>query len=316
MISILNAYKSGLKIAWAQKKMLLFIYFINLIFAYLMTLPFSMIISGALKNTIMADKLLNAFDYTALSTIMNEFGAGFSFGSVLFVYGIFYLLLNTFFAGGIISLFHEEENFSLKQFLSGSIEFFKRFLRLFLISLIFIIVAFLIYSALGGFFGLFTKNTITEFWPFVLFFVRILILGILLALVNMIFDYAKIITVVNDFTGMWKSTKNAIMFVMMSFRKTSGLYGLYFFTASLLIIIYLLIESYLHVGSGLMVFVFFIFTQIYMLFKMWIRLSFFGGQYVFYKHSNTAMPGMTKEMLDMAVAEYENREAKGEEREA
>jgi hypothetical protein len=38
---------------------------------------------------------------------------------------------------------------------------------------------------------------------------------------------------------------------------------------------------------------------------MFVRLSFITGQYTFYHYSNTAMPGMTKKMLDDMVTAYE-----------
>jgi hypothetical protein len=38
-------------------------------------------------------------------------------------------------------------------------------------------------------------------------------------------------------------------------------------------------------------------------------MSFFAGQYSFYHFSNTAMPGMTKNMLDAAVDNYEKRKS-------
>jgi hypothetical protein len=44
-----------------------------------------------------------------------------------------------------------------------------------------------------------------------------------------------------------------------------------------------------------------------MISKLWIRLSFFAGEYSFYLHSNTAVPGMSREMLDEAVVAYEQR---------
>ena len=43
-------------------------------------------------------------------------------------------------------------------------------------------------------------------------------------------------------------------------------------------------------------------------------MSFFAGQFYFYKFANTAMPGMTKEMLDRAVEDSEEREAKKSEK--
>ena len=129
----------------------------------------------------------------------------------------------------------------------------------------------------------------------------------MLAFINMLFDYAKIMTVVYDYHKMIETVKLALMFIMMSLIKTAGLYMLYLFTAVSVFLLYWVVESALQVSSGFMVLMFFVLTQIYMLLKLWVRLGFFAGQYSFYFHSNTAMPGMSKAMLDESVANYELR---------
>ena len=156
----------------------------------------------------------------------------------------------------------------------------------------------------------FANNATTEHLPFLFFVLRILFFGALLALINMLFDYAKIMTVVNDFHNMFATVKQSIMFVMMSPLKTMGLYFSYLLTMILFIIIYVFIESFISVSGWLTILAFFLWAQIFMISRIWIRMSFFAGQYSFYHYSNTAMPGMTKAMLDKAVEDYEKQENK------
>ncbi len=311
MISIITAYKNGLIMAWKEKKMLFWLYGFNLLFAYLITMPVSMMLSNALDKTTAADKVLAVFDFTTLVTIVDNYGKGVSLGKTITTLGILYVLVNIFFAGGILKIFIEEKKFSLKEFFIGCVEYFNRFLRLFLFSLIFIIIAIIFYLAISSLFNLFTENAATEHLPISLFILKILLMGIMLAIINMLFDYARIITIVNDFHGMYKMIKQALMFVMMSARKTMALYFLYVFTLIIFLLIYLLVESFISVTGGLTILIFFLWTQIFMISRIWIRMSFFAGQYSFYHFSNTAMPGMTKEMLDKAVEDYEKREKEG-----
>ena len=126
-------------------------------------------------------------------------------------------------------------------------------------------------------------------------------------LINMLFDYARIITVYNDFYRMYKVVKDTLMFIMMSLRKTAGLYAVYFLSATILLIICLFLENLLEVNAIYSIILFLITSQLYMVLKMFIRLGFFSGQFTFYKYSNTAMPGMSKEMLDDMVRAYELR---------
>jgi hypothetical protein len=290
MIKVFTAYTNGLSSAWKEKKMLLWLYGFNLLFAYLITLPLSMILSKALDKTAAADNVLQAFDLTIFLTIMDEFGKGLSLGRTISTFGFLYLIINIFFAGGILKIFIEDKRFNLKEFFHGCVEYFNRFLRLFLLSLLFIIIAIITYLLISKIFGFFTENSITEHLPVILFILKVVMLFIMLAMVNMLFDYARIMTVVNDFHGMYATLKQALMFVMMSPRKTIGLYFSYLFTIILFMTIYLVVESFISVNSWVTILVFFVWTQI-----------------SFYHYSNTAMPGLTKEMLDMAVDAYEKR---------
>jgi hypothetical protein len=308
MISIFTAFKNGLLNAWNERKMLFWLYGFNFIFAYLLTLPIVMMLSNALEGTTAAENVLEAFDLTILHTIIAEYGSGLTISRLLITIGLFYFVLNIFFAGGVLELFVEEKRFQLSDFFSGCVEYFNRFLKLFLILLLFLVGVFIVNLLLSDLSGLLTESAATEHAGILLFVLRMVIVVFLLALTNMIFDYAKIMIVVNDYYDMIKTVKLTLLFVMMSLFKTVGLYVLFFLTAVMIGCIYLFIASLIDISNGIMVFIFFILSQIYMLAKILIRISFFAGQYSFYHYSNTAMPGMTKEMLEEAVAEYEKRQ--------
>ncbi len=310
MISIWSAYTNGIRVAWDYKKVVFLLYGINLFVAYLLLIPFSSMLDKALDNSTAALQLLEAFDITIFSSIISEYGRGSNLAGLIMSYGFVYLLLNTFFAGGILHLLKENIEFSIKEFLAGCVSYFKRFIKLLLLSIIFIIAVLLIYILIKALFGLFTKDAVTEFWPFVLFVIRMLLVICMVAIINMLFDYVKIIVVYNDFYRIFRSVKDTILFVMMSMGKTLGLYGLYFLTSLIILCIYLYMSSLFNITGPWTILIFFIVSQLYMIVKMFIRLCFFTGQFKFYKNSNTAMPGMTQEMLDGAVKDYEKRQNK------
>jgi len=313
MISVWRSYIMGMTSAWQDKKMILFLYFTNFFIAYLMILPLSAMFEKAIDNTTAALTLLESFNISIFSSIWWEYGKGINLFRLISTFGLIYLVINTFFAGGILHLINENLTFSFKEFFKGAATYFKRFIKLFSISFLFFLMMLLTYLILSGFSSFLTRNSVTEFWPVILFFIRILIVIMMAGLINMIFDYAKILTVTNDFHRMFKTVKDTMMFVLMSMRKTTGLYALYFLTSVLMLVVYLLFSNFISVQSPVTILIIFIFSQVYMLIKMFLRVCFFTGQYVFYKHSNTAMPGMTREMLDEAVAEYDKRKTNGEE---
>ena len=307
MIPVFTAFKAGLKEAWKQKKMIVFLYLVNITVAYLLALPVSMILADSLDYTTAADKLLQAFDVTLFQTIYLDYAADLNLGQLLITYALFYLVLNTFFAGGILRIIIDGKGFGFRPFFSGCVEYFSRFLTLFLFSLVFFMMVFVMLGFLSALSEYFTSDVTTDFLPFVSVFLRLSFLVMLLAMINMLFDYAKIMTVVNDFYAMLDTTKVAVMYVMMSMRKTVSLYLLYLLTAILLFALYWFLESLLDISNITGITIFIILSQIYILSRIWIRLSFLAGQYIFYHHSNTAMPGMSREMLDAAVEAYEKR---------
>ncbi len=307
MIPITDAYKAGLRSAWNHRPLLFTIYLINFVLAYFAVIPLSMMLSKGLANTTAAAELLRSWDYTLFVSLIREYGKGLSLGRILLTFSLFYLVINTFLAGGIMQTFIREEGFNRREFWAGCADFFHRYLKLMLFSLSFVFIALIFMIFIDGIFDWLAEGAVTERLHVVFTFIEIGVFIFLILMINMLFDYAKIIMAVNDFYGAWSTIKIAMMFVVMSMRKTAGLYFLFFITGLLLLAVYWFLESRLQVSSAFTVLVFFVLTQLYMLAKTWLRLSFFGGQYVYYRYSNTAMPGLTQEMLDQAVADYENR---------
>lgn len=307
MIPVFTAFRAGLKEAWKHKKMIVFLYLVNIIVAYLIALPVSMMLGDSLDYTTAADNLLQAFDVTLFQTIYLDYTADLNLGQLLITYTLFYLVLNTFFAGGILRIIIDGKGFGFRKFFSGCVEYFSRFLTLFLLSLVFFMMVFVMLGFLSALSEYFTSDVRTEFWPFVSVFLRLSFLVMMLAMINMLFDYAKIMTVVNDFYAMLDTTKVAVMFAMMSLRKTTTLYFSYLLIAIVLFAVYWFFESLLDISDITGIVLFIILSQIFILSRIWIRLSFLAGQYIFYHHSNTAMPGMSREMLDKMVEAYEQR---------
>lgn len=294
MINILTAYKNGLTCAWREKRLLLWLYVFNVLFAYLITLPVSMMLTEALDQSTAADKILHAFDFTIFTTIMDDFGKGIDLGRMILTLGILYMILSLFFAGGILKIFIERNKFNLIDFFTGCATYFYRFLRLFLISFLFVAAALLIYLLISGFIGLLTDNSATERLPMILFSLNLLIFGFILATINMLFDYAKIMTILYDLPGMIKAVEKASMFILMNLRKTIGLYLFYLMTAIILMMCYLYVESFISVTGWLTLVIFIFWAQLFMISRIWIRLSFFAGQYSFYFYANETLPVITK----------------------
>ena len=246
MISIFTAYKNGLGMVWKGKKLLFLVYGFNFIFAYVLAMPVSMMLSNSLAKSTAAEKMLESFDYTIFTSILDGFGRGISLSRLLISMGLFYMILNIFISGGILSALIKGQKLSLTEFLADCVCYFYRFLKLFLISLILLFTVFLLNILLSQLFGYFTEASATEHLSIILFVVRMIILVIFIVFINLLFDYAKIMTVVYDYHKMMETVKQALMFIMMSLVKTVSLYKLYLLTAIILFLLYWGDENLMH----------------------------------------------------------------------
>ena len=95
---------------------------------------------------------------------------------------------------------------------------------------------------------------------------------------------------------------------MMNFFKTIGIYLLYILTAITIFVVFKFVTGFLVTETFLMISIFFVLSQIFVFLRQYLRLALFDSVIIYYQESITAMPGMlNKEMLDMAVENYEKK---------
>ena len=190
-----------------------------------------------------------------------------------------YVLLWLFFAGGIIDRYARERPTRAAGFFAACGVFFFRFLRL-------AIVMWIVYAVLFGYVHPMLFNTwLTRLTREVTaertaFFMRVgfyVVFGSLIALANLIFDYAKVRAVVEDRRSMLGAIRAAAAFA----RRNSGTaLGLYLFDVALFAIVvaaYALVAPGAGRGgwttwAGLLV------GQLYILARLWVKLVFWASE--------------------------------------
>jgi len=275
-----QAFKTGIGRVNKKKRMVLLLYGINILFAILLTIPFHALLQSFFSDSLMTEKILQGFDFDAFTDFMRESKRGIDTLTVdIFWFALFYLLFNTFLAGGILEVFYaEERRFSTRRFFSGCATYFGRFLRLLMFSVIFFLAVFILNTALSALVSAITDDTRTEV-PWIIWkLVQYLIVFLLLCFVNMIFDYAKIKTVVEDSRKMMRTTFSAIGFIFQHPGKTLGLFYLLVLIAILLLVIYLLLENLINTTTAFGILLLFVLQQIYMFVRFGVRASFFSTQ--------------------------------------
>ena len=308
MISIFTAFTTGIKDVYKTKKLVLIFYLVQFVLAYILTKPISQLLSKAFSTATLNDVILNRFDLKYLYAMLREFGKGVDLFGLVFPLSLLYILISIFLTAGVYWLFYTKTEFKLSEYFIKCGIYFSRFLKLFLVSMIFYVACFAIFALLSSLFGNLTKDTVTEVWPVILTFVKYGLLIFLFALVLMIFDYAKILLIDESTSGVFSAAIEAMKFFMMNFFKTIGIFLLYIITGVLFFAVFKLIDSSIITNTYFTISIFFILTQIYIYLRQYLRLALYDSLIVYYQETITAIPGMlNKEMLEKAVENYERR---------
>lgn len=293
---MLSSFWTGIIQATRNWQLVLILLAASLAVSIPVVIPIFLLITMTSSSTL-APYSLNAhkLDIVWLIDLFNERFSGFSLdssalqvGIMLLVAAFFSVLLNVFFAGGIIEVLSDGYGrFSLRRFWAGSGSWFPRFFRLWLLSLI-------PYGAVFGAFVLVTRfinQWDTEAWREkpgdIASLVALGLLLLVFMIVNMIFDYARIGAVINQShgqrRGMFRETLRSFRF---SLRRFVGAFGLYLLVAILGIVVFVLIAALRSSfsQSSLIAALFAIFLgQIAMAARMWNRVTFYAAQIDYYR---------------------------------
>ena len=160
---------------------------------------------------------------------------------------------------------------------------------MFLISLFGYALVIITHRFISSLFKLWTKNASTE-WPLIISSnLKFLIFILLFSAVRMYFDYVKIRLVVEDSKRTILTTVLNLAFIGKRFFKAWFLYLLVGIMALLFGLAYLGISKILP-SSGYAVIMIFIWQQLYLLSRMWVKMLFFATEYHFLVHHKTTFP--------------------------
>jgi len=288
-MTITNAYHSGWKKVWKNKRMWVLLYLLNFVFALLSAVPFSGFLSKSLGNTLASSQMLDGFDYTFISDLMREYGSGFSVVMNLSV-GIILLffIFSIFWMGGILSILkREDDDYSFRKFWQGSAIYFWKLIRLTFYFTFFQIII------LGFFVFLFLQNGIS---PFELENEMVIIRSVMILLPIYLFfatvffmiqDYAKIHILHSETTWIFQPIKNSFRFVFKNFRKCFGLYLLNLLTFLTFFGIYWILSNGFKSNSTPTIFLLFLIGQAFIFSRIAVKLLNLGSALEMYKIQQT-----------------------------
>lgn len=265
------------------------LYGITLVLGLLAALPFYRTLLVEDQNSLAFENLLCGFDYTVYSDFMHRsertLAPLMSLGRWL---GLLYVLLSVFFSGGILAWFsqfstlHSTDSFSLGTFWQACTYYVGRFIRLFGITLLAVLLGAGFWLVVGSLVGVAMSNTFTErgeFWIGFFFFVLAALTATLLLCIS---DYAKVLMVQEDQKRVFWAFRRAGRMVLHNIGKTYGLYGLLIGIGTALFGIYFLFDEIILMHNWPTILFMFIIQQILIFARMILKVWSLGVAYVVY----------------------------------
>ena len=232
-MNLLSAYIQGLFNTLSKFKMVVLLYFCNLLFGLVIALPLHTVLKDSIGRSFEIQKIINGFDNTVFTDFMNAHGELLQPLLSQFQWlAVFYLVLFIFLNGGIIHTL-----LGRMGFWEACAKYFWRFFRL---SLLFLLLHLLTAGIVFGILLLIVRNgfdlfgsEIPIYWSIVTAIVVYLFLA---SIVSALSDYAKIRMVSNDRRSAIQAMLHSFGTVFPNFRKT---YGLYLFNLLIIAVLYL-----------------------------------------------------------------------------
>ncbi|HPG39859.1 MAG TPA: hypothetical protein PLP19_11675 [bacterium] len=309
-MNIFKAISNGITLVITNYKMALIVYLVNILLAILIAIPVYSTLKDNLSDRGVRDVMEQNFDYEWWSsfnfkaeglekTIRPALSSGFAllfdnfelfltgkftgFGTVIFFWGLAMVFISAFFNGGVIGLYADEKRtFSVSRFFSLSGFYFHHF---FALALTMLLVVFVFYKTLhplilnladqsaGG--------TAGNAWP--VYILAYLLLIFIIFFIKIVFDYAKIILVLENKNSSWLCIWLAVKFVVRHLFKTFGLYLLLSVIGLCLVLCFGFLLDVVNASSLFILLTVILLQQLFIFIKIGLRFSFYASQLELYR---------------------------------
>lgn len=278
------------------------IYSITLILGLVVALPFYSTLLAEDQDSLAFLNLLNGFDYTIYSDFMHRSRkAILPLISVGRWIGAVYLFLSVFFAGGILLRFSQPSaRFDTGLFWQACTHYFGRFLRLFGVTFLFLLVGAGSWLVAGSLVAILANEAVTErgqFWIGAVFFSFAALTGTLILCIG---DYAKVLMFREDSHQAFKAFGQAGRLVFRNLLRTYGLYWLFILIGSGLFGIYFLIDEAVLMSNWSTILLLFVIQQLLIFGRIGLKFWALGATYVTY----TILPKPTFPLSRTAIPAY------------
>jgi hypothetical protein len=280
---IIRSLRSGITRVWTNKRMIFPFYLANLVFGLLIMLPLGYVLDDFVGHSMMRERIGEAMDYNFLFEFLQYAGSGLaSVKGMLFTVPFAYWLAALFLSGGALAIFAGGKRYSPSTFWGEAAAHFGRFIRLTLMAIPLLIALFCLryvvslvqWLLFGGdpygtiiYWGAWAKMAL-GFFGLILF--------------GLIFDYARIHLVLTDNRKVRESLWHGARFAAKNPKNTLGLAFLLFAAGWLAVLAYYLTSNLFAAPGWILVIALLIWQQLYIVFRMALRLTAYSSQMELY----------------------------------
>jgi hypothetical protein len=284
-MSILKAFANGAAATLRRPRLLALLWVINVVYAAAIVTPLALIVQTDLGHSFLGSNI-RPLDAPWLAEAALKYGGALpAMGGGLVLGVVLFLGLYVFLNGGIVGrLLDREGRPTLTAFVTDCARYFGRYVRLFLLSLVFLALTFgVVLRLLSALIAPFIENARTEWTTVILSNLHLLAALLLLSAVHMVFDYAKIAVVADDEKRSLKALGHALKFLKNRFFRAWALY-------LLVVAVFLAGTVACHIVLGRLsgpasaaVVLGFLWMQASVVFRIWVKTLFFAAQAEFYR---------------------------------
>ncbi len=275
---------------------LIFLFWVtNAILAFILSLPLYHLLSDQLSHSMMSDVLNSHFDFLWLVQFQNIYSVTLS-EIPFMIYSIVgvYILVQTFYIGGLISIFNYPQKNHISDFFYGGVRYWKRFFSVLLYTLLFFAILFILNDLLGSLISAIFNGAENKIVDFIIRIVRYVGLIFFIGIITIISDYAKVSIAVKDYSKVFRSIIGAIKFIKENFIITFSIFLFIAVLGAVGSIFYNLFEMLIPRTPYYFLVLAFVLQQLLVIFRLFIRMFFCSTEVILYKDLSTKTIKVTK----------------------
>jgi hypothetical protein len=284
-MGVIKAIFNGIGTTIRKPRVLIILYIVNVVFAVVAAFPLLFIVQRELGHSLLGLSV-RPVDLGWIGEAVLKYGDALpALAGGLIVLGFVYLALQVFLNGGVVGRLIDKEGPAKMVFFAGDCgRYFWRYVRLFLVSLVFLVLTLgLFMNLVSALFRPLSEAAPTEWLPLILSNLHFLIALLLLSVVHMVVDYARIAVVSDQERKVLKALRHALAFLRKRFFRAWAIYLLIVAATVAGTIVFYVVLGRLGAPGAAQVAAAFAWMQMYVIFRVWIRTLFVAAQAEFYR---------------------------------